>query len=717
MNARTIVIVVCIATLFLSAGTGVAGANHNDDLFDWIEDTAGVNDDGTSDYGIDDPYSLFSSDSETLGSDPSQEDYNQHFNDESDLKDFYEAGDYTSESPQEAVRQWNSRNRREFNPGGRSKSIMPEHRREDVSNSESGHIRDAHVTFFSIDPSTEVHKEPTGDETDTTVYRIAPSSDVNVVSDARVEAVPEGILSRILGNGIGMTLEEYAARPDKAKDVSIEEFEMAEMRLYTSGCHHRSRCLVDSTTTGARNGQVVKFEDPGLNAGGQTLTVEATYETKVEIQLYDRDVDCDGDISIDWENQDVNAHADCEWTDWETEEIEIITDSHTVSHERYVVVEQPEVKAMKANLPGDREEYYLYDLDKAEWSKIAWGANGEEDVGVRSAWRFFSARDQNWDMYCEKDGLRRTAGMGKCTTGGDARHTESTARPLLTHAIPGPNNITKVGQQSRIRDTTTYELHPYPNAEAHSTCQSTEYNSGGRGRYGSVEETNSCPWRFAMYEGFNKDESSYREADGLVVQRFTESEYVRAYGLVEGNANDVEITDERDVRLAKMSYKQIEDGRDISDAERAARANTDGVEAPDEDEVLMRVSIWDAQTKEGIDLTERTGEYLIVSNGNHTYIVRPGPDGTAYLNVKRSDRNYRITYRHWNWWNAPEDEQAYVTEGDLYANADGFEGNPWLILYQVALVLGVPFVVLKLFASVLGIDLRKEHLLWLFKGK
>ena len=678
VNVKRFVIALVVSLLLLSASPTLASADHDKGIFEWVDDTAEDDDY----YGIeDDPYLYFSGDDERIDQDDVYNSTNDAFeeNMENDAaaETFYEVGDYAFEEPQDAVLKWNRQNLQEFSTGGHSTSVYPidEVPKSQLKDGSNNRIKDAYVSFYSIDPSTTVHTKPNSDDRTKAVteYRVGDTIDINLVHSARGNEPTSGLLDRAAG-----------AIVKEKKLVSVEEFGVESTRIYSSDCGDGQECVIAERNN---PGEEVRFENVPLPSDrAQTLRVESEYSARYKIELENSDWECKGDwISID--DYIPSSDVECEWTDFEVVDVSYTSDDVVVEDEIDVIVDAPDATAVQANLPGDYESYYIENLERAEWSKITFGEDGEETVGARSAWRFFGSRDQRWDTYCEKDGSSSGGVLGNPCGGrlDDPMHYEdSGARPLLTHAIPSPYGVQTETNNNFHVATPESRWEQYPTAQKHKTCE------------------NGCDWTFVMYQSLNPASRLYQDPESIVIQRSSEADYVRAHGLVEGSSSDVEITDTRDVHLAKIDYERLYSGEDVPDT---VREQTDR-DFPDENEVRVSLHLYDNNTGESIDLTERDREYVKITDGTRVYQAIPGADGTVTVDLIESEGTYRFTYEHEDWWDTPADQQAYTTEGALRHNpSETYTINSAMeTLSKFAVILLIPLVLFLYILRAAGID-------------
>jgi hypothetical protein len=661
---------VVFAVLVVSSGiTPVVAQANSGSIYEWVRN---ISDDGDA-YGIDstDVVSLFSGDEDDYYGVIADTVFSSDITDDEFEKRFYQIGDFTFAEPPEAISQWNRNNVNEFSAGGRGKTVFPYGVASPDEFEDSRYIKDAYVTFYSVDPSVTVLS---ASDTETDEIRVGREISVRGVHSNRLEK-PD---------------PQYENRADRRQDVRLEDYDVTEVRLLTDACESPDECVLDTTT---RNSASIRFEDVSLpQSGPQTLTLEVTSNVKYERTTYGREEICLG----------FGFDAYCGWSDFSVIRTSITQDTVTVTDTFTVNATSPQARAVKADLPGRADQYHVTGLDYAEWRKLSYSVDGNRFDGVRSNWRFFGSRDQRWDVHCELDGKGLSGNVGGRCGGfiNDAKpHGSADARPLYTFAIPGVQySQTPVGSVISVVAETSTVTNAYPDTTTHPTCEAT------------------CEWNFVLYQNLTEDgvAPTHTDATGLVVEVPNTVDGLYIHGMAESVENPVTVTDTVEVREAVIRTEVTFEGDDLPSG------LTSGVEGmPAYDEVQMLVQVYDAKTGEPIDLTKRDGEYLKLSAGEDTQYAVPGADGTVTVNLKRTGGPYRFTYETTPWWKLPTDQQAYVSTGPVVVTPEppSLGGDFWITILNTLLLIGAIMVIIHTVLYASGSRITVKSVLRLFKDE
>ncbi|MCU4975040.1 hypothetical protein OB955_20255 [Halobacteria archaeon AArc-m2/3/4] len=231
---------------------------------------------------------------------------------------------------------------------------------EHADRTDSGMIEDAHATIFAVQPSTWVHQ----DENTTALYT-APDGELRGLVDYRVR-VPAN------ENTSHRTIE-----------WSLLEHEVSEIRLKQDG-----DVLVE------QDGEQTPVIDYNLaGAGESNLTLEADIEARLEENITRETVG--------------SSYS------------EYHTDTVTVSSEIDLRVYNLTASVYHAEYPDGGAGVAIY--QSQPWH--GYTLTEEGDAAVRGVWRYYTARDTDWDT------LVRSTGSGE-----DA--VESEVRPVYVRAFP-----------------------------------------------------------------------------------------------------------------------------------------------------------------------------------------------------------------------------------------------------------------------------------------
>ncbi|MFP8958308.1 hypothetical protein ACLI4Y_16435 [Natrialbaceae archaeon A-CW3] len=254
---------------------------------------------------------------------------------------------------------------------------------------------DAHATIFALTPSTKTQLDPTD-----AVHYIAPEGELRGFVDYRVR------------------LEPSVVRENQTVERSLVRSSIEEVRLKRDGEVHTR---IDGTHT-----PVLEYDFE--RGGSATLTLEADITTTLE--------------------EVVTITNGTEQT-----ERRVIEDAVTVSQDIDVDVYDLRASVYHARYPDGDAGVAIYTTQP--WHGYTLSA--DEDVGVRGIWRYYTARDTDWDE------LTRATQSGQETV-------NSTARPVFVHAYPsaigprvepirdGPEILEVWGRE---RDSPEPALHEY----------------------------------------------------------------------------------------------------------------------------------------------------------------------------------------------------------------------------------------------------------------
>jgi hypothetical protein len=659
---------VVFAVLVISSGvTPTVAEADTGSIYEWVRE---VSDDGSK-YGIDstDVVALFSGDDDSYYAAVADTVFSGNISNDEFEKRFYQIGDFTYAEPSEAVEKWNQNNVKEFSAGGRGESVFPYGVRDPEEFTDSNYIKDAHVTFYSVDPSTTVLS---ASGTASQEIRVGREISVRGVHSNRLEK-PD---------------PRFENDPSKKQKVRLEDYDVTQVRLLTDACDSPDECVLDTTS---KNHAAIRFNDVFLpKQGVQTLTLEVTYHVEYERVTYERDKIC---LGFGWDTY-------CSWGKFVVKDTSISDDSVTVTDTFTVNSTLPTATAVKADLPGRADQYHVTGLEYAEWRKLSYTVNGNEFDGVRSNWRFFSSRDQRWDVHCEVDGSGFSGNIGGRCGGyiNDAQpHKKSDARPLYNFATPGVQySQTPLGGVMSVVAEPTTTTNGYPQITTHEVCE------------------DECEWNFVLYQNLTEDGvvPTHTDATSLVVEVPETVEGLFVHGMVDGSEQQVVVTDTVEVREAVIRTKVAFEGDDLPAGLTSGAANM-----PSNDEVQMLVQLYDGTTGEPIDLTDRDDEYIKISDGASTYYAVPGTDGTVTVNLKRTDGPYRFTYVNQPWWELPSGQQAYSTAGPTVVMPEppSLDGTYWFAILNAMLMIGMVMVIINTVLYLAGSKITIMSILRLFK--
>lgn len=333
--------------------------------------------------------------------------------------------DLTFTRPPTTARIWTRNDYADFTPGNRSTSVYP----VDAQLTNSTFIADAHATVFAVMPSTKAHRTPT----DTTWY-VAPEGRVRGIVDYRIRTPA----NRSVSNGTAKRTVLW----------TVQDHDITEVRL-----------LQDGTVVARTDGSQLPVLNYSIGGRETTLTLEADIEVRVRKTVI---VERLGNVSApnttaappnatvsrpnttDGRSDEPTATASGTTRNGTAATGEpatgsnvtvprdpgqngtrtitnrsVVIDSVTVSDELDVQVYDLNVSMYTATYPDT-------DIGVAIFKNRPWQGytlTPDETARVRGVWRFYTARDMDWDT------------LTKATADGSER-IESDALPVYVHAYP-----------------------------------------------------------------------------------------------------------------------------------------------------------------------------------------------------------------------------------------------------------------------------------------
>lgn len=319
-------------------------------------------------------------------------------------------------------------------------------------------IRDAHATVFAVHPSTRLHAT----QNETPLY-IASEGSVRGLVDYRVRTPA----TQTIGN--------------RSIQWGVLDHEIQSIRLK----------IGDDVAASASGKQTPELEYTTTEVDRTTLTLEAD----IRAELQKRTIE-EGNLT--------------------RTQTERVLDDVTVSQTVPVIVYDPMATVHYAEYPNDEDGIAI--SQPSPWNGFSLGENGNESV--RGIWRYYTARDTDWDT------LVRSTHEGRT-------NVETDAQPVYVHAFPS-----KVGPQSE----------PAGNGPSILDVWGPERESPA----GTIPENVSV----AVVE------ESYMRSDGLAVRHDDiDRSAVRVQGIVRGvNATLVEADGgaERAIRESNLTMTVLE---------------------------------------------------------------------------------------------------------------------------------------------------------------
>lgn len=333
--------------------------------------------------------------------------------------------DIPLDRPPEAVEQWNRGEHREFPSTDHTRSIHP----RDASLQEGEFLTDAYAAIVAVQPSTRarltrgshpLYIAPNGTLRGVVDYRVtvpeaSTSPDRRVtyalaghrVTDTRL--LVDGEREALAGGTQTPTLayEGLASRGDRSRQLTIEATITATIRETVRTCTERAPGNETTTPNGLTGGPTLGTPVSNTSSSASTATATAT-PTATNGSTHDSPGEC-----LDWDRS-----------------VSFETDTLTVRDSVAVTV-------YTLSVSGYRTSYPDGDFGVMAYKNSPWLGYAGPDGTVRGVWRFYAARDPDWD-----DLLTRTA------SGTTVSH--SPVHPLQVHAYP-----IETGPSPDPRETTT----------------------------------------------------------------------------------------------------------------------------------------------------------------------------------------------------------------------------------------------------------------------
>jgi|APHM01.1.fsa_nt_gi hypothetical protein len=576
------------------------------------------------------------------------------------------------------VSTWNQINSNQYRDLSRYTTVAPG---RTIETAESGrYVKDAVVGFHSITPSVYVHTTVStesnsfvetvkelnlGVEFDEVEHRVGSEASVNAIVDYRLD------------------IPEDNKREFRWIEYDVETADITRTIIRSTSCRSESVCILDSTQRDDENPQFrsVEFPEPGRN------DIIATAEVYVEIEKITR--------TRDEECETVDADRVCSYTPWKVVDIDILTDEVETTTSRELIVESPSITVEKAVFPSGAEEFYITDLDPDEWKYMSYVSTGERDTqrALSSSWQYFSSRDARWDTSCEiGEGFSLSVNncllwSGDISTGtSNVNPVESDIRPLWVHAFPQKTllqNDQSIG--TVIRDIPEETEQDAPVLQSHPTCKS-----------------GFCSWIFidnVLNTQSNTNSKTYTTPREIVIRRapqysgsvFTTgninreiTDAIEVTGLVPTATTHQSFTRVQPVVKTQINAKSVIDPT-MSSEERTRASRRLGVSQVSEDETILQISLFEAESDRPISLSGRN-ETVVVDAFNTDYSSEVTLDGTGRGVTVVPYDSYEIRYNAQPWYTLQDSQTAYLS---AEASTDGSQVERSSLLSQLIGLVGV----------------------------
>ena len=436
--------------------------------------------------------------------------------------------DLTFTEPPSMAQRWTKYAHQQYTPGGDNESVYPPH--AETQNSE--YIEDAHATIFAVSPATRTYLE-----SDNVRLYVAPKGNILGTVDYRVDAPPP------LSQNLSST------------EWEVFSSEISEVRLYA-----------DDEQIAVTNGSHRPNISYTLDEGVETLRLEAD----IEVALLKTTVR---------ENRTGVNGTQVE------RELTVLNDSITVTDTIDVDVYNLRAISHRSEYPGGETGVAVFQSEP--WQGYTLSKSGTEKV--RGVWRFFNARQTNWDTLIR-------------ATEDDKQQVDSIALPVYVHAYPS-----EIGPRAKPEYGGPTILKIWDNKYASPASAVSENVS-----VGVVEQ-------------------SYKPTYGMAVQsRHVDREYVTVHGIVHGTQT-TPVKRTREIRESSLSAALIQQNDsgvrvhlELTDAKTGAPIvlqDSPRIDPVAGDNRSGHIEVAGKQVK-----TNATGEAVVFLSGSGTYTAKYQPE-------------------------------------------------------------------------------------------
>jgi hypothetical protein len=303
--------------------------------------------------------------------------------------------DMTFRRPPDTAGQWTRYAHSRYEPGDSSASVFP----PTANRTNSTYIKDAHATLFALSPATKTYLTS---------------------GDSRFYVAPEGEAFGTVDYRVALPADETVGNTTTKWD--LETHRISEVRLYA--------------------------DDEEIARTDGTHRPESSYQLDDDVEEIRLEADINASINrtkiTRTRLNDGSVHESITWTR--------INESVTVIDNRSVDVYDLQATVHYTEYPNGETGVSVYQT--APWQGYRLTEDGR--VRVRGIWRFFTARETEWD-----DLVR--------TTLTDSERVDSTALPVYVHAYPsrlgpqtkpeydGPTILEQWGQTRRSPKANVHE--------------------------------------------------------------------------------------------------------------------------------------------------------------------------------------------------------------------------------------------------------------------
>jgi len=426
------------------------------------------------------------------------------------LRQLANGTDIPLNSPPEAVEQWNHGELGEFPQTNASVSLYP----PDADTADGQFVKDAYTELFAVQPSTQARLSPSR----TPLY-VAPDGRVLGTVDYRVDVPSDDTTG------------------DRRVYWRLQSHQINATRIIVDG-------QIETTGGGSHTANLAYSDIDDYRGERHTLTLEAEITVTLEKHVRTRERHC----------RTENNSTTC-WTEWD--------DEYTYPTETVRVTDSITVEEYDLAVSGFVARYPNGDLGLVVYKSEPWLGHSVPNGDVRGIWRFYSARDSDWDT------LVRSTEDGSTTT-------HSPLHPLQVNAFPMETGPSASSPRVEILDV-----------------------------FGETTRPPSLPPNVNLDIATDPYTASY----GIATRTATDEEFsgLRAWGLVRGVTVETEKSDFARIEIHRSNLT-------LSTVNSTGNATT------------VRVRLEDASTGEPINTAEREG-YVVLdgqrlnTTGNGTATV------------------------------------------------------------------------------------------------
>lgn len=326
--------------------------------------------------------------------------------------------DYTWTSPPRLPSEWNQRDwaayARNFSTT-RNQSVHPTDAQ--LSQSQRGWIQDAHATLYRLQPSTRLYQAP-----NQTIHYIAPDGRVRGLVDYRVQT-PDNDTDDTDGKTVRWTLQHHeisavcvAQGPDNPEE---EDCQRRGVRIgATSSPNHTV-----NVSYAAR-----KHAEPGTPVS-LVAVIEVEMNKTVETKHQEEVEKCH---EVETRNG-TKTVCETETETWWTSNSTQVTDRVTVTDQVAATIYQLRTAVRTATFPDDDRGVIVQSSE--QWGGIGLGP----DASLRTPWRYFAARNPEWDQLAT-------------TTADGSTWDTSPAVPVRVYAFPSTSGVSWESDSGDVRD-------------------------------------------------------------------------------------------------------------------------------------------------------------------------------------------------------------------------------------------------------------------------